>query len=59
MGPNASRSITLHGHLHGGPSGLEKYRALDVGMDSTGEIVISMERAIRLIKDNEIKGHHV
>jgi calcineurin-like phosphoesterase family protein len=52
-------ALHFHGHLHGGTSGLEKYRALDVGMDSTGEIVISMERAIRKIKDNEIKGHHV
>jgi calcineurin-like phosphoesterase family protein len=52
-------ALHFHGHLHGRPSGLEKYRALDVGMDSTGEIVISMERAIRFIKDNEIKGHHV
>jgi calcineurin-like phosphoesterase family protein len=52
-------ALHFHGHLHGGVSGLEKYRALDVGMDSTGEIVISMERAIRLIKDKEIKGHHV
>jgi len=51
-------ALHFHGHLHGGVSGLEKFRALDVGMDSTGEIVISMERAIRLIKDNEIKGHH-
>jgi len=52
-------ALHFHGHLHGGVSGLENYRAMDVGMDSTGEIVISMERAIRLIKDKEIKGHHV
>jgi calcineurin-like phosphoesterase family protein len=52
-------ALHFHGHLHGGVSGLEKYRALDVGIDSTGEIVISMERAIRLVKDKEIKGHHV
>jgi calcineurin-like phosphoesterase family protein len=52
-------ALHFHGHLHGGKSGLEKYRALDVGMDSTGEIVISMDRAVRLIKDNEIKRHHV
>jgi calcineurin-like phosphoesterase family protein len=52
-------ALHFHGHLHGGVSGLEKYRAFDVGMDSTGEIVISMERAINRIKDNEIKGHHV
>lgn len=52
-------ALHFHGHLHGGKSGLEQYRALDVGMDSTGEIVITMERAIRMVKDNEIKGHHV
>lgn len=52
-------ALHFHGHLHGGKSGLEKYRCMDVGMDSTGEIVITMERAIRMIKDNEIKGHHV
>lgn len=52
-------ALHFHGHLHGGVSGLEKYRALDVGMDSTGEIVISMDRAVRMIKDKEIKGHHV
>jgi calcineurin-like phosphoesterase family protein len=52
-------ALHFHGHLHGGVSGLEKYRALDVGMDSTGEIVVSMESAINRIKNNEIKGHHV
>ena len=51
-------ALHFYGHLHGGVSGLEKYRALDVGMDATGEIVISMERAIRLIKDNAIRSHH-
>lgn len=52
-------SLHFHGHLHGDTSGLEKYRAMDVGMDSTGEIVVSMEYAINRIKNNEIKGHHV
>jgi calcineurin-like phosphoesterase family protein len=51
-------SLHFYGHLHGGTSGLEKFRALDVGMDATGEIVISMETAIRRIKDNQIRGHH-
>ena len=50
-------SLHFYGHLHGGTSGLEKYRALDVGMDATGEIVISMDYAIRRIKDNQIRGH--
>jgi calcineurin-like phosphoesterase family protein len=52
-------ALHFHGHLHGGASGLEKYRAFDVGMDATGEIVVSMEYAIGRIKNNEIKGHHV
>jgi calcineurin-like phosphoesterase family protein len=51
-------ALHFHGHLHGGTTGMEKYRCMDVGMDSTGEIVISMDRAIRMIKDNEIKSHH-
>jgi calcineurin-like phosphoesterase family protein len=52
-------ALHFHGHLHGGVSGLEKYRALDVGMDATGEIVVSIDYAINRIKNNEIKGHHV
>lgn len=51
-------ALHFHGHLHGGTTGMEKYRCMDVGMDSTGEIVISMDRAVRMIKDNEIKSHH-
>lgn len=52
-------ALHFHGHLHGGVSGLEKYRAFDAGMDATGEVVVSMDYAINRIKDNEIKGHHV
>ena len=52
-------SLHFFGHLHGGISGLEKYRAFDVGMDSTGEICVSIDYAIGRIKNNEIKGHHV
>lgn len=51
-------SLHFFGHIHGGTTNQEKYRCMDVGMDATGEIVISMERAIRMIKDNEIKSHH-
>jgi calcineurin-like phosphoesterase family protein len=52
-------SVHFHGHLHGGTSGMEKYRCVDVGMDSTGCIVIEMEDAIRRAMKGEIKGHHV
>lgn len=52
-------AVHFHGHLHGGASGLENYRALDVGMDSTGAIAITMEDAIRTALKGQIKGHHV
>ena len=52
-------AVHFHGHLHGGTTGMEKYRCMDVGMDATGEIVISLDRAIQMIKDHEIKRHHV
>ena len=51
-------AVHLHGHLHGGTSGLEAYRARDVGMDSTGKIVVSMEHIIADAMKGEIKGHH-
>jgi calcineurin-like phosphoesterase family protein len=52
-------SVHFHGHLHGNKSGLEDYRALDVGMDATGFIVLEMEDAIRRAMKGKIKGHHV
>ena len=51
-------SINFHGHLHGNPSGMEKYRSLDVGMDATGSIVTLIEDAINKALKGEIKGHH-
>ena len=52
-------SVHFHGHLHGGVSGMEKYRCRDVGMDSTGMIAVLMEDAIRDAMKGEVKGHHV
>ena len=51
-------AVHFHGHLHGNESGLENFRALDVGMDSTGWIVLEMEDAIARALRGEIKGHH-
>jgi calcineurin-like phosphoesterase family protein len=51
-------SIHFHGHLHGNPSGLERYRCRDMGYDATGQIAMLMEDAIASVADNEIKGHH-
>mgnify|MGYP003333343905 FL=1 len=51
-------AVHLHGHLHGGTSGLEAYRARDVGMDSTGMIVRNLENIVAEALRGAIKGHH-
>lgn len=51
-------ALHFYGHLHGGDSGLEKYRCRDVGMDATGMIAVTLDWAIANVKNNEIKGHH-
>ena len=51
-------AVHLHGHLHGGISGMEKYRCRDMGIDATGMIAISMEDAIKDALKGEIKSHH-
>lgn len=51
-------SVHLHGHLHGGKSGLEGYRILDVAFDATGQIVIPLEQAINTALKGKAKSHH-
>ena len=51
-------AVHLHGHLHGGHSGLEPYRARDVGMDATGMIVRKLESVVSEALRGAIKGHH-
>ena len=51
-------AVHFHGHLHGGTSGMEKYRCRDMGMDATGMIAVTMERAIADAMTGEIKSHH-
>jgi calcineurin-like phosphoesterase family protein len=51
-------AVHLHGHLHGGTSGMERYRCVDVGMDSTGAIAITMDEVVRLGLKGAIKEHH-
>jgi calcineurin-like phosphoesterase family protein len=51
-------ALHFHGHLHGNKSGLEGFRAMDVGMDATGFIVTEMEDAIAKAVKGKIKGHH-
>lgn len=51
-------SLHFHGHLHGGKSGLEAYRARDAGFDATGNVVTRMEDLIASALKGDIKGHH-
>ena len=51
-------AVHLHGHLHGNVSGMEKFRCRDMGMDATGMIAVTMERAIADAMTGEVKGHH-
>ena len=51
-------AVHLHGHLHGGKSGLEGSRALDVGMDSTGKVVSSLDETVAFALRGVIRSHH-
>ena len=51
-------SIQFYGHVHGGKTGLEQYRARDVAMDATGRIVSRLDDMIRDALKGEIRAHH-
>jgi calcineurin-like phosphoesterase family protein len=51
-------AVHLHGHLHGGRSGLEGSRALDVGMDATGVVVMPLEAMVNKALKGTIRSHH-
>lgn len=51
-------SVHLHGHLHGGVSGLEDYRARDVGIDAIGSMVVSMDDIVADALTGIIPAHH-
>jgi calcineurin-like phosphoesterase family protein len=51
-------AVHLHGHLHGGKSGMEKYRCMDVGMDTNYCRPYTLEYTVKKCLHGEIKGHH-
>jgi len=51
-------SVHLHGHVHGGPSSLEGSRALDVGMDATGQVVTRLDVMVERALKGSIRAHH-
>ena len=50
-------SVHFYGHLHGNVSGIEHYRAIDVGFDATGKIALSLDEAIARAMQGRIKTH--
>jgi calcineurin-like phosphoesterase family protein len=48
-------SVLLHGHCHGDATGLEQYRALDVGVDANGVLVSPLVEIVERAKLGEIK----
>lgn len=51
-------SVHLYGHLHGGLSGLEEFRARDAGIDATGKIVVPIETLVNDALTGKVKSHH-
>ena len=51
-------AVHFHGHTHGNKTGLEGSRALDVGMDVTGKVVMPMDVMITKALKGEIRSHH-
>lgn len=51
-------AVHLHGHTHGDPTGLEKYRVRDVGVDATGKVVQLLDAVILDAKTGEKKPRH-
>lgn len=50
-------AVHFHGHVHGKPTGLERYRVRDAGMDATGNVVTPMDDLVRSAMKGEIKTH--
>ena len=54
----ASRgSIMLHGHRHGNPHNIPG-RIMDVGMDATGKVVVSLDDIVQKMQSVQHMGHH-
>jgi calcineurin-like phosphoesterase family protein len=51
-------AVHFHGHVHGKPTGLEKYRIRDVGYDATGHVVVKIDDMIADALKGEIGSHH-
>lgn len=51
-------SVHFFGHVHGKTTGLEKFRARDVGMDATGRVVSDFDEMVADALKGEMPRHH-
>jgi calcineurin-like phosphoesterase family protein len=51
-------SVHFYGHVHGNPSGLEQWRALDAGMDATGKVIVELHELFTRAMSKPARGHH-
>jgi calcineurin-like phosphoesterase family protein len=51
-------SVHFFGHVHGKKTGLEEYRARDVGFDATGQVVVNMDEIIADALKGKLPVHH-
>jgi hypothetical protein len=51
-------AVHFYGHVHGGHTGLERYRARDVAFDATGCVVSNFDYMITDALKGEIRAHH-
>jgi calcineurin-like phosphoesterase family protein len=51
-------AVHFYGHVHGGHTGLERYRARDVAFDATFRVVSNFDAMIADALKGEIRAHH-
>ena len=51
-------AVHFYGHVHGGRTGMEGYRARDVAFDATGRVVSDFDHMVADALKGEIRAHH-
>lgn len=51
-------AVHFYGHVHGGRTGMEQYRARDVAFDATGRVVSDFDAMVADAVKGEIRAHH-
>lgn len=51
-------AVHFYGHVHGGKTGMEGYRARDVAFDATGRVVSDFDAMVADAVKGEIRAHH-